>query len=172
MTMTANVVGSASLTDDEVQKIRTFIDRHALEHKAFGELRLNRLIDAVPKIYCIYPHVVPFHEEDGRYARTRFSCSGFVFEAYRKARIILLEIADLPDAGLPEIQVAYQGHLALLQRHGSGAAVLGLDGDGPWKVLFCGYLFHALNRDAASIRGTPYTPRIEDRYFPAEVSPA
>ena len=31
----ADVVGSAVLTDDDVQKIKTFIDRHANEHNSF-----------------------------------------------------------------------------------------------------------------------------------------
>jgi hypothetical protein len=34
----------------------------------------------------------------------------------------------------------------------------GLEGDGGWPVLLCGYLFHALDREADVIRREPYTP--------------
>ena len=35
--MRADVVGSATLTDDEVKKITNFINRHANEHRSFME---------------------------------------------------------------------------------------------------------------------------------------
>lgn len=40
----ADIVGSATLTDDEVQRIRTFIDRHTGEHLSFSQLRPRELI--------------------------------------------------------------------------------------------------------------------------------
>lgn len=94
--VTANIVGSAILNDDEVRKIKTFVDRHANEHQVFLQFSALQLLNAAPQMYCIHPHVSPLHEDDGRYARTRFSCAGFVFEAYKKARIRLLDAIALP----------------------------------------------------------------------------
>ncbi len=63
----ADVVGRAALTDDEVQKIKTFVDRHAGEHKVFRHLSGRPVIEAASQMYCVYPHVCPLFEEDGRY---------------------------------------------------------------------------------------------------------
>jgi hypothetical protein len=94
--MQCNVIGSATLTNGEIQKIKAFIDRHANEHAAFLQVSRGQLIQAVPEIYCIIPHASPLREIDGRYTRTRFSCAGFVFEAYKKARITLIDVNNLP----------------------------------------------------------------------------
>ena len=161
----ANVVGSASLTDDEVQKIKTFVNRHANEHLVFLQFSTSQLIESAPQMYCVHPHASPLYEDDGRYARMRFSCAGFVFEAYKKARIKLLDSNDLPKVDIAVIRLAYRGQVRLMEGGRISPEALGLDGSGPWPVLLCGYLFHALNRDAHVIRHEPYTPRIADRYF-------
>lgn len=161
----ANVVGSATLTDDEVQKIKTFVNRHANEHLAFLQFSGSQLIEAVPQMYCIHPHASPFCEDDGRYARMRFSCAGFVFEAYKKARIRLLDLKDLPMVDIAVIRLAYSLQVRLMEARRIGLEALGLEGSGPWPVLLCGYLFHTLNRDADDIRHEPYAPSIADRYF-------
>lgn len=161
----ANVVGSAILTDDEVQKIRTFIDRHALEHLVFAKLGRRQTIKLAPQMYCIYPHASPYREDDGRYARTRFSCAGFIFEAYKNARIGLLNIGALPSVEVSEIRSAYHDQMGLLEGEGVALDALGLEGVGPWQVMFCGYLFHALNREAGVIRNDPFAPGLPDRYF-------
>ncbi len=162
----AHVIGSAVLTDDEVQKIRTFIDRHALEHLVFLKLGLRERINLSPQMYCVYPHFSPYREDDGRYARTRFSCAGFVFEAYKNARIELLDISTLPSMEVAAIRLAYHDQIEFLERGGIDLEALGLEGSGPWPVMFCGYLFHALNREASVIRNEPFTPDMADRYFP------
>lgn len=161
----ANVVGSVTLTDDEVQKIKTFIDRHTNEHLLFLKISISQLITAVPKIYCILPHAKPFYEDDGRYTRTRFSCAGFVFEAYKKARIKLLDLNALPLVDMAVISLCYPGQIRLMEDGRISPEDLGLEGDGPWPVLLCGYLFHALNRDGDAIRREPYIPSIENRHF-------
>jgi len=164
--MQANVVGSASLSDDEVRKMQTFVDKHAGEHSSFSQLSRSELIQAAPQMYCIYPHASRLCEADGRYVRTRFSCAGFVFEAYKKARIALLKLDSLPEVGEDVIRSAYGTAMSLMESRGISLAILGLDGDsGAWPVLLCGYLIHALDRDANVIREQPYTPDIADRYF-------
>lgn len=161
----ADVVGSAILTDDDVQKIKTFIDRHANEHRLFLQLSRSELITAAPEMYCILPHARPFDEDDGRYARMRFSCAGFVFEAYKKARIKLLDPNALPPVDIADIRLCYPNQIRLMEDGRVSPEDLGLAGDGPWPVLLCGYLFHALNRDGDAVRREPYVPSVADRHF-------
>lgn len=160
-----DVVGSAVLTDDEQQKIRTFVDRNANEHAAFSQLNMRQIIAAAPEMYCVLPHASPLCESDGRYARTRFSCAGFVLEAYKRARIELLDIDAIPNVNMEIIMAAYP-QARLIESGAISAEALGLGGNGPWPVLLCGYLFHALNREPDVIRQDAYSPSIEDRYFP------
>ncbi|HSW39065.1 MAG TPA: hypothetical protein VLL97_06195 [Acidobacteriota bacterium] len=161
----AHAVGCAQLTDDEMQKIRTFVDQHANEHQAMQQLDGLKVLRLAHQMYCIYPHANPFCEDDGRYVRMRFSCAGFVFEAYRFARIRLLEPEALPMIDMAVIKAAYPRHARLMESEKITADSLGLKGEGPWPVLLCGYLLHALGRDAASIRERPYTPAEVDKCF-------
>ncbi len=163
--MSADVVGSATLTDDEVKKITNFINRHASEHRSFLEFSRTELINAAPKMYIVRPHAKPFDEEDGRYARMRFSCAGFVLEAYRKARIRFLDSKALPSVEMDDIRLCYPLEIRLMEDGKVTPEDLGLEGDGPWPVLLCGYLFHALNRDAGTVRSEQYVPTIADRHF-------
>ncbi len=160
----ASAVGSAELTDDELRKIKTFVDRHANEHQPLSQLGGSRLRKSAPQMYCICPHSVPLYEDDGRYARMRFSCAGFVFEAYKAARILLLDTKALPVVDMAAITTAYPP-ARLIERGKVSGESLGLEGNGPWPVLFCGYLFHALGRNANLIRQQPYTPNADDQYF-------
>ncbi|NOY43662.1 MAG: hypothetical protein GXP26_17735 [Planctomycetes bacterium] len=163
--MKVSVVGSATLTDDEVHKIRTFVDLHDGEHSAFLQLSRSGLIRATSEMYCVRPHASPLREADGRYARTRFSCAGFVFEAYKRARIELLDPNALPMVDMADIKLAYPDYERLMENERISSEDLGLDGSGPWPVLLCGYLFHALDRDAEAIRNHPYTPIAANRFF-------
>lgn len=162
--MKGEVVGSAALSDDEVQKIRTFVDRHASEHAAFAQFGMAELMRSAPEMYCILPHAAPFCEDDGRYVRMRFSCVGFVLEAYRMARISLLRLDDLPLVEMADIAAAYP-QTRLIRCGAISANALGLDGNGPWPVLLCGYVFHSLNRDRDVIRQVEYEPTASDRHF-------
>jgi len=159
-----DVVGSATLTDDEVQKIKTFVDRHANEHAVFSEISRNQLIQMAPQMYRVLPHASPLYEDDGRYARTRFSCAGFVLEAYNRARIRLLDLNAIPMVDMAIIAAAYP-QARLIDRGLISSEDLGLCGNGPWPVLLCGYLFHALDREADVIRREAYPPDDADRYF-------
>ena len=159
-----DVVGSAALTDDEVQKIKAFVDRHANEHLLFSQFSTSQLIEAAPQMYCVLPHASPLQENDGRYARTRFSCAGFVLEAYKRARIKLLDLNGVPTVDMAIIAAAYP-QIRFIESGRISAEALGLGGNGPWPVLLCGYLFHALNREADVIRQEAYTPDIMDRDF-------
>ncbi len=159
--MTADAVGNARLTDGEIRKIKDYIDRHDSEHQAVTRVsRAN-----ISQMYCIVPHVIPFREEDGRYVRMRFSCAGFVFEAYRRARIRLLEESQLPLITLDQIKQAYPDSAKILDVPKFREA-MGLMGSGPWPVMLCGYLLHSLNRDEALIRAHPHLAGSGEENFP------
>jgi len=160
-----DVIGSAVLTDDEAQKIRTFVDRHANEHLLFSQLSVGHLLKLAPQMYCLLPHTSPLYEDNGRYARTRFSCAGFVLEAYKTARIKLLNLDGMPLVDMAVVATAYPIHTRLIERGTINAEDLGLGGDGPWPVLLCGYLFHSLNRESDVMRNEAYAPSITDRHF-------
>ncbi len=164
----AHAIGSAELTDDELQKMRTFIDQHAGEHASMMQLSNVEVLRRAPEMYCICPHAEPFCEEDGRYVRMRFSCAGFALEAYRFARIRLLALDALPALDIDVLRTAYPAHVRLMEDGRISAASLGLSGSGPWPVLLCGYLFHSLNRTADTIRESPYAPMAGDQFFMRE----
>ena len=158
--MKSDVLGTADLTEDEVRRIKDFVDRHEGEHAAIQMLGPK----SFPKVYCLVPHACPFFEEDGRYARMRFSCAGFVFEAYKRARIVLFEEQQMPPITIGKIKEAYHREARLLEVQATRES-LGLAGDGPWPLMLCGYIFHSLGRDPGVVRGTPYVIRAGDERF-------
>ena len=163
--MTADTHGTTRLNDNERRKIENFNDRHAGEHAATRNLTGRALLRRAATLYCIHPHTVRHLEEDGRYARIRFSCAGFVFEAYRKAGITLLDESTMPPVSLDELKRSYSSFSSMLDLPQFRAS-MGLSGPGEWQVMLCGYLLHALNRNATDIRSTPYVPSETDTYFP------
>ncbi len=163
--MQVSAVGCAELTDDEERKIEIFVQRHANEHESFQHLSVPQVLAVAPEVYTIHPHALPLPEADGRYSRTRFSCAGFVFEAYKAARIVLLELSALPLVNKAFIATTYPDHFRLVERGRLSLDNLLRDSE-PWPVLLCGYLFHALNRDPDVIRQQSYAPHVEDQLFP------
>lgn len=163
--MQADAIASAHLTDDEFQKIKVFVDSHTLEHESFVGLNAGQVLKLAPEMYSILPHAAPLVDQRGRIVRMRYSCAGFVIEAYRFARIQVLDDSSLPLVDFATICAAYPKQCELFNRGMINAAALGLSGNGPWPVLMCGYLFHALNRDADSIRRHPYLVQPHDLHF-------
>jgi len=164
--MHAHVIGAAELTDDEVRRIQVFIDRHASEHKATMSLRGHNLLRSIGRLYCIYPHRSPYREADGRTVRMRFSCAGFVFEAYKNGGVRLVDEDTMPPVDMRLIRQAYPDFTRLIDDGNVDPSALGLTGSGPWPVMLCGYLFHALNRDPAAVRSENYSPTKGDEIFP------
>jgi hypothetical protein len=170
--MTVDAVGAAELTDGESRRIMDFIDRHAGEHAAatlaFRNLMQQRnrpeLLRLLPQLYCIHPHKGPFREPDGRYARMKFSCAGFVFGAYQEARISLFDEKLLPVIDLVTIKEAYPRYAGFLDDPNFRAS-MGLSGADKWPVMLCGYLLHAMHQDNAAIRQSKYSPKEGDQYF-------
>lgn len=128
--------------------------------------------------YKILPHVDRDRSEVGRRGPRRFSCAGFVIEAYDAAGIKLLDLDRLPLADETHLQNAYSGLLKIenapkpvQDRLGfRGRADLGLTTPEKWPIALPGYLFHSTSRatDAAPRLG-PYSPNgIHEASFPVE----
>ena len=160
-----DVHGTATLTYGESMQIALFCRQHRRKHEA------NNLVRGMGPLrgYTIHPHCKPFCEEDGTPVGMRFSCVGFVVEAYREAGIDLIATAwnELPRASWKSLSVAYsminKPEWAMLNaKYG-----LGLDPRSPeWRVVLPGYVLNALARSNEDIRASRYTPNNTDARFP------
>jgi hypothetical protein len=152
--------GSVPLTADEVAQIDLFVDRIAAEYQA------NRA--GKRQQYVVHPHCAPVTADDGTVIYQRFSCGGFVLEAYRFVGIdlVVTEEGTLPAVAIDILRLAYPDQQRVLDSPRLREA-LGLTGTGPWPILLAGYVLHSLRRPEAEIRGSPYQPRLGDEYFPA-----
>ena len=157
-----DAIGTANLLYSEIQKIKNFIERHEAEHASAQQIR-PKMFD---KAYCIVPHAKELREEDGRYIRMRFSCSGFVFEAYLWAGIHLFDETKLPESSESALRQVYAREFDAADRGFVNLGSLGLNGSGPWPVMLCGYILHSLNRDPDIIRSEKYEPSEQDATFP------
>ncbi|HKI17949.1 MAG TPA: hypothetical protein VKA15_08710 [Isosphaeraceae bacterium] len=155
----ANCVGSVGLTADEQLQIGLFYDEVESEYQAARARPVQQ--------YVISPHIDEIRREDQTVVCRRFSCAGFVIEAYREARIDMLATGrdDLPVVCLDTLKTQYPvfarnlDHLRLREQ-------LGIPGDGPWPVVLAGYVVNALNRPETVIRSTPYRAIAGDEFFP------
>ena len=157
----ADIVADVDLTVDERDGIANWLAGVEKENRGH-EFKLF-------EPYVIHPHMdwvtAP---ETQRRIRRRFSCSGFVFEAYAAGNIRLVDVEGaLPSVSENEVASAYPVFLqlelkpeAIRQRLGfGGREQLGLTSKGPWKLLLPGYLFHATARASSDDpRPFPYTP--------------
>lgn len=152
--------GTVPLTADEVAQIDLFIDRVASEYQANRAGRRQQ--------YVVLPHCLGVAGDDGTLIYYRYSCGGFVIEAYRFVGIdlIVTDAASLPAVGLDTLRVAYPNQERALGNPRLRQA-LGLSDSGPWPIVLAGYLLNSLSRTEAEIRGGPYQPRAGDEYYPA-----
>lgn len=148
-----HATGSAKLDVTQVRQIGVFVDEQDSEYKA-NEIRAQRQ-------YVIVPHV---REPDAGCSCRRFSCAGFVIEAYRYAGIDLVctDLASLPRVSLEMLSQAYPD----ISRLAKAREQYGLSGEGPWPVVMAGYVLNSLARTVDKIAEEPYLPRVEDAYFP------
>jgi len=156
-----HAVGTAGLTSDEIRQIDVFVDELEDEYEADKRRHLRQ--------YVIHPHTEPVLATDGTIICRRFSCAGFVIEAYRDAGIMLLSttVDDLPSVSLDTLKRAYHDFRERLDRPDERKRY-GLSGDGPWPVLLAGYVLNAFDRSENEIRATPYKPRSGDEFFPSK----
>lgn len=133
--------------------------------------------------YTVIPHVDwEIAPETGRRIRRKFSCAGFVMEAYRRAQIHLLDTSgELPDVDAGLLDAAYP-NLSRLERLPpeyrerlgfKGREQFGLHGKGTWKIILAGYLFHSTSRATNETPRPPaYLPKsAEEGSFPISASP-
>jgi hypothetical protein len=157
-TIKVDVFGTADLDVGQKQRIKIFKDTHESEHLA---RKLGKR-----KGYVICPHVKDEQEEDGTRVFTRFSCVGFVIEAYKNAGIELLVLNAIPSIPIDQVCRAYPDIAEELKDHPKIRGRWGIEGDGPWPVALCGYVIHSLNRSVMEIRKTAYSPQTSDAIFP------
>lgn len=102
-------------------------------------------------------------DENGRGLYWRFSCSGFVVRAYQEAGLNLVaEEPALPLVGKALLHSVWQHVFSHMQpgpvRDRAVSFKMrqwGFTGEGPWRVLLPGYIFHALNQPCPR---WPYVP--------------
>jgi hypothetical protein len=147
--------GTADLKVGEMRQIGVFVDEHLPECEAES-------VRGRPQ-YIIMPH---YRESDASCSVRRFSCAGFVIEAYRYAGVdlVVTNTDSLPAIPLETLSQAYPRVAKILESR-DHRKKLGLEGDGPWPVVLAGYVMNALNRPANDIRHQPYQPQPRDEYF-------
>jgi len=149
----ASVMGAVPLTNDEVREIEVWIAGVADEY-AGSAVRPSQQ-------YIIHPPWQDFPPSGVRRYR-RYSCAGFVLDAYRTVDIHLLELDEqsLPPVDNDTLCAAYPraANSRVLEQ-------MGLQGSGPWRIVLAGYVLHSLSRDQQQIRQAPYQAQHGDERF-------
>lgn len=159
-----DAVGSAGLAEGHRRKIKTFVDDRRQERKAAKKrLQAAGRGDALRFEYCIHPAAT---KPSGEFPLWRFSCVGFVLEAYRAARIRLLG-SPRPSVSVSKLKQLYPDSADELDDP-SVCDRMGIGEGESWSVALVGYLLNSLARDTDEIHRTPYVPRVGDEYFPSQ----
>ena len=159
-TIVVHVAGRVPLTNNEIKVIAAWTEEIADEYDA------NEVSGAGGwrRQYIIHP---PWEDERDPITRVRryrrYSCAGFVLDAYLQVEIELLETDPdrLPEVDRQTIDAAYPqavGNPKLL-------AEFGLQNVGPWRIVLGGYVLHALDRPTEDIRNSPYKAQPDDKRF-------
>lgn len=138
-----HLLGQIELTSEEIEVIENWVASVETQYTAIYVQPFQQ--------YTIYPHMTWIFSEEGRPLRQRFSCVGYVIEAYREAGVHLVDLSQVPDTDgscleilYPEIVRISKSPPRLKEKLGfKGFDDLGLSGKGPWKLVLPGYLFHA-----------------------------
>lgn len=157
-----DAAGTASLSGAERRMIKKFVDDRLEEREAQkARLRLTRRDRDIRTEYCILPSA---QRPTPAFPLWRFSCVGFVLQAYQTARIELLGL-PIPLRNLDELKRFYPSAAGKLDDP-KVRKQLGIADAGPWPVALVGYVLHSLNREPAVIRSAPYVPAAGDELFP------
>lgn len=130
-TMEPEVIGYVNLSSDERKQL---------------SLRLSELdkdTAASGSGFLLFPHAIP--------SRRQFSCIGFVYDCYDSCNIQLVDISTLPD-----VYADFMSNLFPSLARERNRIAHGLTGNGPWKILLPGYVFHSLSRSDVDIRRHPF----------------
>lgn len=166
-TCKSDIVGDLCLTTSETEAIDDWL---ATVEKEICQKSLKPF-----EQYTILPHMKWHLSEEGRRTHRRFSCAGFVIEAYQSSNISLLS-SELPLADEEQLATAYRGLFEIEKREKriqdyvgfKGRSDLGLTAAGPWPIALPGYLFHSTERATIlNRRPAPLTPSgIEMAFYP------
>jgi len=140
--VSCHLIGQINLTNEEIESIENWLADVDTQYCDWKLLPFQQ--------YIIKPHMKWEKSEKGRPIRQRFSCVGYVIEAYKAAGIELLETANLPGANKLLLMQAYSEFSEILNKPRL-ANNLGVPGNGPWKVALAGYLFHSTGRYSSSM---------------------
>ncbi len=147
-----HIVGFVNLDADDIEGIETWLSDVDKEDRPLK----GSLTDVLAQ-YRVSPPIYWVMAENHTPLYRQFSCVGFVMDCYRAIAINLIDDAQLdrfPDVTIDQVVAAYG---PTVQRD-EFRNKLGIPGQGPWKIVLAGYLFHSLNRDNTVIRHTPYVP--------------
>jgi hypothetical protein len=152
--------GAIALTVDEMLQIQVFVDELISEYQAARVDSRNQ--------YVIAPHVRETSAADGTLVCRRFSCGGFVVEAYRSIDVDFVDTSPtgLPPVSLSTLKTVYPETARVLDNSRLREG-FGIPGDGPWPILLPGYLLNALDRSEADARSRPWKASPGDEFFPA-----
>lgn len=157
----ADVVGTSELSVDEVLQIKNFCREHVTEHAARDCIRGRGRY----KGYVIVPHASALEGGTTR----RFSCAGFVIEAYRDAGIDLVDTdpqrlvrvpKDVLSGAFPVVEHPQWEQLNREYKWGLDVGVA------EWPVVLPGYVLHALARNVGAIRTRLFVPSRGNELFP------
>jgi len=153
--MRTHCLGWTPLTPDELAGVWRWIDEVAEEYQAQHIADWNQ--------YTIHPHVCSVPSNGGAVRHYRFSCAGFIIEAFREIGIDLLETDEskLPAITYKQLTEIYPE----AARRPHMFHRFGLTGNGPWPIVLCGYVMHAFDRTEDEIRGSAYLPIAGDELF-------
>lgn len=161
------VIGSVQLGPDEQSQIGVFVEERKLEYRAQENRQARK-----PKREDQYIIDPPAKGPDPDKPYWRFSCAGFVIQAYLEAGIQLLvrDRSRLPKIPLEVLKQAYPASLASRLDNAGERAKYGLSDEGKkgWPVILAGYVINSLARDASVIQTTPYQPVRGDEFFPSQ----
>ena len=161
-----HVVGSVPLDLDDREGIADWLEEVDKEPPPDNPFRR----------YIVRPHCDFYNApETGRPLCRQFSCAGFVLECYRYIGVDLVNTKerDLPDVDFSMLVKAYPEieREGVLARREITFDNLGIPGDGPWRIVLAGYIFHALDQirgaDPSSRTHTPQS--VNEAYFPGPV---
>lgn len=165
-TAEVHALGTVPLTAVEAEAVEIFIAAAEAEYAAANRHGLSQ--------YVVRPHSRPVTDADGTVVNRRYSCAGFVLEAYRAVGIDLVDTdeATLPPVDLAALRLVYTDVVQrrVLENDLLRERLLGLAGDGPWPIVLSGYLLNSLARPASEIRRACYHARPGDAYFPGPLS--
>ena len=161
-TKTTDAVGQMALTDEQRLRIKKFVARS----KSASDLRREEYRKRGQKpdpreLYVILPSAKAPSDD---FPYQRFSCVGFVLQAYKECGVRLLG-GSMPDRTLEEIKRFYPWFVRDLDDPDKRIA-MGIGAGDRWPLELVGYVLHAFNRRDHEIMSTPYSPRDGDEFFP------